>query len=127
MLQICFLNRKEIYRSYLTVQLFIFNIDSHFSLSFGRTKQWYYYIILCCYLGQNYKSYAWKRYEDIQWKFVTFLVLNLDTEKEDKKIYIIKLLYFHTSELVCINNKHIKIGNKMVLFGRGGGILLFTY
>ena len=43
-----------------------------------------------------------------------------------KKNNNIKLLYFHTSELVCINNKHIKIGNKRVLFGRGGGILLFT-
>ena len=47
-------------------------------------------------------------------------------EEEEKKINNIKLLYFHTSELVCINNKHIKIGNKRVLFGRGGGILLFT-
>ena len=40
-------NRKEIYRSYLTVQLFIFHIDSHFSLSFGRTQTMkLYYIML---------------------------------------------------------------------------------
>ena len=62
----------------------------------------------------------------MQWKFLTFLVLNVGTVKRKEKKNNIKLLYFHTSELVCINNKHIKIGNKRVLFGRGGGILLFT-
>ena len=59
-------------------------------------------------------------------KICNFFSIKFRYCEEEKKINNIKLLYFHTSELVCINNKHIKIGNKRVLFGRGGGILLFT-
>ena len=52
-------------------------------------------------------------------KICNFFSIKFRYCEEEKKNNNIKFLYFHTSDLVCINNKHIKIGNKRVLSPEG--------
>ena len=56
--------------------------------------------ILCV---EKKRGYSTKMYNFFSIKFRC-------CEEEEKKMNNIKLLYFPTSDLVCINNKHIKIG-----------------